>query len=72
MGQEFQKSIWLMADKPLGEKNNKNKILKKYRLESVKKGLAIKGMEIYLSFSEIFYWSIIDLQCCVSFRHTAR
>ena len=28
VGQEFQISIWLMADKPLGEKNNKNKISK--------------------------------------------
>ena len=29
---------------------------------------AVKNDRIFF-FSKEFYWSIVDLQCCVSFRH---
>ena len=30
------------------------------------------GLQVsFVSFIKKFYWSIVDLQCCVSFRYTA-
>ena len=30
------------------------------------------GLYFSFSFINFFYWSIVDLQCCVSFRYTAK